>query len=226
MRLFISRELSADSPFYETFRDLDVEIQAESLVAFALMPFADLPFSDWIFFTSRQSVLFFFQGLKTAAIPFPVGTKLAVMGEGTAKALRECGYAPDFIGNGEPQMVGESMGLLAKGETILFPRALQSRETIQKAIGEWAIGIDLVVYNNQPRIDLPAITADALVFTSPLNVEAYFLQQKATAKSIFFAIGATTRQALQDKNIDTIWVPATPSEESLAQLCRSVLLGH
>lgn len=226
MRLFISRELSADSPFYETFRDLNVEIQAESLVAFTLMPFANLPYSNWIFFTSRQSVLFFFQGLKMAGIPFPTGTKLAVMGEGTAKALRESGYAPDFIGNGDPQMVGESMGLLAKGETILFPRALQSRETIQKVIGEWATAIDLVVYGNQPRIDLPTISADALVFTSPLNVEAYFSKQKVIFQPTFFAIGATTRQALLDKNIDKVWIPATPSEESLAQLCRSVLLGN
>lgn len=225
MRLFISRELSADSPFYETFRDLNIEIQAESLVAFGLLPFAHLPISDWIFFTSRQSVLFFFQGLKAAAIPFPAGTKLAVMGEGTAKALRESGYAPDFIGNGDPQMVGESMGLLAKGGTILFPRALQSRETVQKIIGEWANAIDLVVYDNQPRMDLPIISADALVFTSPLNVEAYFSKQKVVSQPIFFAIGATTRQALLDKNIDKVWIPATPSEESLAQLCRSILVG-
>jgi uroporphyrinogen-III synthase len=205
---------------------MDVAIQAESLVEFTPVPIEELPEVEWIFFTSRQGVLFFVKGLQSAGFAFPAGAKLAVMGEGTAGALRKSGYAPDFIGNGDPALVGQAMGLLAKDARILFPRAAESRESIQQAVGDLATCIDLVVYDNIPRTDFSNLRADALVFTSPLNVKAYFSVFQPQAQQVFFAIGATTCRAIKDQGVTPVYVPTTPSEEALAQLCQSVLKSN
>lgn len=224
MLIFISRELNADSPFYSILPSEGVKVIGASLVAFEAVPFSTLPEVDWYFFSSRNAVKFFFEGLKTAGLSFPKGIKWGVLGEGTAKALKEQGYVADFAGNGEPQRVGEAFAVVAAGQGVLFPRAAQSRESIQKILAGTVTIHDLVVYTNTPRTDFELPCADILVFTSPLNAQAYFARYAYQNTQKVLAIGQSTEQALRKLGISEILLAPTPTEEVLAEICKSQLV--
>lgn len=223
MLIFISRELAADSPFFQILPKDQVEIIGESLVAFEPVAFAELPEIDWCFFSSRNAVKFFFQGLKAAGLPVPAGLKWGVLGEGTAKSLKEQGYVADFAGNGEPQSVGAAFGVVAEGQCVLFPRAAQSRESIQKILTGLVTIVDLVVYTNVPRTDFELPSAELLVFTSPLNAQAYFAKYSLLKGQKLVAIGQSTEQALRNLGCLEVATAPIPSEEVLAEICKTQL---
>lgn len=224
MLIFISRELTADSPFYSILPSEGVKVIGASLVAFEAVPFSTLPEADWCFFSSRNAVKFFFESLKAAGLSFPKRIKWGVLGEGTAKALKEQGYVADFAGNGEPQNVGEAFAVVATGQGVLFPRAAQSRESIQKILAGTVTIHDLVVYTNTPRTDFELPSADILVFTSPLNAQAYFARYAYQNGQKVLAIGQSTEQALRQLGLSEILLAPTPSEEVLAEICKSQLV--
>ena len=223
MLIFISRELAVDSPFFHILPVDQVEVIGESLVAFDGVPFRELPEIDWCFFSSRNAVKFFFQGLKAAGLPIPARLKWGVLGEGTAKSLKEQGYVADFAGNGEPQSVGDAFGIVAAGQRVLFPRAAQSRESIQKILIGLVTIVDLVVYNNAPRTDFELPCADVLVFTSPLNAQAYFAKYPLLKGQKLVSIGQSTEQALRNLGCVDITTAPIPSEEVLAEICKTQL---
>lgn len=58
--------------------------------------------------------------------------------------------------------------------------------------------IDLVVYEDKLKTDLPERTEKILVFTSPLNVKAYFSQHKLRKDQYLVAIGPSTVAAIKE----------------------------
>jgi uroporphyrinogen-III synthase len=223
MKIFISRELSSDSPFYRVLPAEKVQIFGESLVAFEQVQFEAIPEVDWCFFSSRNAVKFFMEGLKAAKLSMPSAIQLGALGEGTSKALKELGYVADFAGNGDPEMVGQAFGIVASGKRVLFPRAAQSRESIQKSLVKTVTIADLVVYDNVPRQDFEIPEVDILVFTSPLNAQAYFARYSLLESQKVVAIGHTTAMAIADLGISTVFIAPTPTEEVLAEICKSQL---
>jgi uroporphyrinogen-III synthase len=221
--IFISRELGPESPFFQLFGPPGVRIHAESLVAFQVRPFTALPDCDWYFFSSRQAVRFFFLGLKNAKLSLPKSIKIGVLGEGTAQALKNQALAPDFLGNGDPETVGRAFAIVAEGQKVLFPRAAQSRESIQKSMSDTVEVIDLVVYENMARTEFELPHADILVFTSPLNAQAYFAKYLAHVDQQVLAIGQTTAEALQQLTKSPIHIADSPSEAALAEKCKDLL---
>jgi uroporphyrinogen-III synthase len=222
--IFISRELGTASPFFQLFDPENVQIYGESLVEFHLRPFSSVPACDWCFFSSRQAVRFFFLGLKNADLVLPKHLKIGVLGEGTAKALKTQTLAPDFLGNGDPDTVGRAFAIVAEGQRVLFPRAAQSRESIQRSMSETVEIIDLVVYENTARTEFDLPRADVLVFTSPLNAQAYFAKYLLQTDQQVLAIGQTTADALRSICGREIYIAESPSELALAQKC-SELMG-
>jgi uroporphyrinogen-III synthase len=221
--IFISRELGPESPFFQFFDPKDVQIHGQSLVEFHLRPFAELPACDWCFFSSRQAVRFFFLGLKNAGFALPKSVKIGVLGEGTAQALKNQALAPDFWGNGDPDTVGRAFGIVAEGQKVLFPRAAQSRESIQKSMSGTVEVINLVVYENLGRTEFELPHADVLVFTSPLNAQAYFAKYRLQAEQQVLAIGQTTADALRSICGGEVHIAESPSEAALAEKCQELL---
>ncbi len=221
--IFISRELGAESPFSQLFDPKEVQIHGESLVEFHLRPFNAVPDCDWCFFSSRQAVRFFFLGLKNAHLALPKSVKIGVLGEGTAQALKNQALAPDFLGNGDPDTVGRAFAIVAEGQKVLFPRAAQSRESIQKSMSGTVAVIDLVVYENLPRTDFELPHADILVFTSPLNAQAYFAKYPLQADQQVLAIGQTTADALRSICGREVQIAESPSELALAEKCQELM---
>jgi uroporphyrinogen-III synthase len=213
MTVFISRYLGPDSVFRSRLTAAGYRLTGRSLIEFEAVPFRDVPSTDWIFFYSRRAVTFFFDQL---AGPLKE-VRLATFGAGTAEALRSYGYRPDFTGSGKPETVARDFLPHARGQRVLFPRARQSRQSVQRALGDAVVAIDLVVYDNRPSREVPSRDFDVLVFTSPMNARAYFQQRERRPGQRVIAIGRTTAAALQQLQIKELEVALEPSEEGMAK---------
>ena len=219
-RVFISRELALNSIFLQKLRAASYEVLGESLVAFREVPFT-LPLeTDWVFFYSKKAVQFFLNNAQV--VGYLKNRQKAVLGPGTAAALSKRGYNADFVGTGEPETTAEAFGQLATGKRVLFPRAAHSRRSVQQLLEGQMIAQDLVVYHNEPRTDFTLPVCEYLVFTSPLNVQAYMAKYAIAAGQKIVAIGGTTAAALRESGITEWRVADSPSEEDLAM----VVLGY
>lgn len=210
-RVFISRDLKEGSAFRQILEQSDWEVYGASLIQFNALPFVHDLKSDWIFFYSRNAVHFFFDGLAKA---IPASIKLGCIGESTAKALSR---PADFIGNGEPASTATSFLELAKGQKVLFPRAKNSRKSIQQLLEGQIDAEDVVVYENRPKTEFLVPLVDVLVFTSPLNAQAYFQKYSLRTNQKVVAIGQTTAAALRQIGISEMNIALKPYEEDLAK---------
>ena len=208
--LFISRSLSADSPILALEQD-GWKVWHESLLDFvpSKKPAPIFP-ADWIFFSSPKAVQFFPWNQWNGK------AKVACLGPGTAQwVLHYRDQAADWIGDGLPEKVATEFAQVARGSNVLFPRAEQSRRSIQRLMPQQIEQADWVVYINQMRSSIQIPETDLLVFTSPLNAKNYFEHYPNRKGIPRLAIGATTAQWLKTQGIKTVIETAKPSEISL-----------
>ncbi|MDX1940760.1 MAG: uroporphyrinogen-III synthase [Saprospiraceae bacterium] len=212
--IFISRILHSDSIFLQILQSKGYEVMGESLMEFSLIPFSEIPSTDWMFFYSKTAANFFFNHLQQVGLQ--VNAKLAALGLGTARAIQQQGFRVELIGNGESHATAQGFIKLAKNQRVLFPRAEYSRKSIQQLLENQIIAIDLVVYKNQMRTDFELPECQWLVFTSPLNAQAYFQKYPLKLGQKILAIGRTTAQTLRQLGVSEILIAENPSEEALA----------
>jgi uroporphyrinogen-III synthase len=217
-RIFISRQLPSNSAFREIMAPLEpVFIQDQPLIDLIPIPFYHLEPCDWIFFSSKNAVSFFFKQLKLLSLKVSSELKWGTIGLGTSKELLKYQIHADFSGNGSPEEVGLGFLPLAEKKIILFPSAKNSKESIQKIVRQKAGKlIQLPVYDNLPKQDFQIEEADIYIFTSPLNVLA-FSGNYSLADKHCIAIGATTARELELSGALTFTVSPFPTEESLAR---------
>lgn len=214
--LFISRTLDPASPLAKWVKDRGWLLREQSLLRFDALEFS-LPDEDydWIFFYSPRAVTFFCdrQGELT------LRTKLAAMGPGTASALHQAGYETAFIGSGDPGKVAKDFLPLARGAKVLFPRARQSRRSIQQLLAAELHASDVVVYDNVAVPPTQPIPAEVVILTSPLNVWAWLAghSPEDAAKRHFIAIGKSTSAAFSGYGIDAPF-PSEPTETGIIEL--------
>src|SRR5690606_1099064 len=129
--------------------------------------------------TSKNAVRFFFErfesGGDSKSPPDLPPVKWAALGQATAQAL--AGYAGkvDFTGTGEPKSTATAFRRICNPPVdILFPAASHSRQSVMSLLAPDFQCVHLPVYDNRPIDDPLHSDADVLVFTSPLNAEAYF----------------------------------------------------
>jgi hydroxymethylbilane synthase len=223
MTIFISRPLAENSDFYSELSEQKCVIHAFALIDFAPIGFDSLPDCDWIFFYSKAGVDFFCQNIVEKNIIIPTHIKRAAFGEGTAKALKTHGFLVDFIGTGSAESTATAFSEGAKGKRILFPQAQFSRNSVELLL-ENTQNIPLVVYKNTAATSFSLPFCHILVFTSPLNVSAYFQKYTFQSTQQFIAIGQTTADALGN------YVPSknrmiseAASERSLAQAVKKII---
>lgn len=192
------------------------QVTGQSLVDFQAVTFHECPQVDWVFFSSPRAVHFFLEGLKNDATTLPEDVRLAALGEGTARALEEEGQEVSFTGNGDPVVTAGQFLTVAEGLRVLFPRARISKRSVQETLKGHLQVFEVVVYDNVPSGDVPAEDFDILVFTSPLNAQAFFAVKGQQAGQRVVAIGKTTAWALAALGIEGVAVAARPSEEELA----------
>ncbi len=217
-RVFISRHLPENSSFREKLASFgSFNIQDEPLIELMPIPFSIIEPCDWIFFSSKNAVSFFFKQIKSLSIKIPTSVKWGAIGLATAKELLTYQITADFSGNGNPEEVGISFSTLVTGKKVLFPSAKNSRESIQRFIKNEALEIiNLSIYDNLPKSNFDIIPSDIYVFTSPLNVIAYSKKHDLSDKNCI-AIGETTAKQLKNSGALSIMTSPFTTEESMAQ---------
>ncbi|SEA80466.1 hydroxymethylbilane synthase [Pedobacter hartonius] len=216
-KVFISREIGEHSYFRRALEKNNIEIEGRSLIrTFPIVNVLDpfyLKHIDWIFFSSRNGVEYFFN-LKPA---LPKHVKFGVVGRGSEDALRKFGHLADFVGEtGDITEVAEQFAPLVKGAAVLFPRAQDSLLTIQKSLTADTKVVDLPIYETVVEEDIDQTHADILIFTSPSNVEAYFADNLLEPGQKVIAIGNSTGKKFDEMGVQYT-LPYSPDEIGLAE---------
>jgi uroporphyrinogen-III synthase len=221
-KVFISRNLSPQSIFLKELTEVGFEVKGESLIELEGKPFGDFPPTDWVFFYSKNAVRFFEKGIsKELKSEIIESIQIAVIGESTGKLAEKIFGKCDFIGDGNPEKTAESFLKIAKNQSVLFPRASNSRQSIQKILADKIEAFDLVVYKNKPRSDFELPHFDALVFTSPMNVKAYFSKKSLTENQSIISIGKTTAKSLKKLGLNQVILSPKPTEGALVETVKA-----
>ena len=217
--VFISRDIKEQSYFYRAMMHNNIQVEGESLIKIyptinRLDPFI-LKHVDWIFFSSKNGIEHFFKLNPRLSKK----TKFAVVGRGSENALKLHGHTAAFSGEDEgidTVQIGREFARIASGNTVLFPRAKGSLQTIQKQMPEDVKIIDLPVYETVEAEMAPKSNADVLIFTSPSNVKAYFADNLVDPGQQVISIGYSTGNALKELGV-SYTLPFSPDEIGLAE---------
>lgn len=209
-RVFLSRTLRAASPFHK-LKDLATwQLEAKSLLEFTSVPVKEVPVTDWLFFYSAKGVEMFLSQKKVRP-----NQKLACLGKGAARYLSHYNLAPNFVGNGVPEDTARQMQERLQDENITFIQARHSRASVQKMLPDGDNHQALIVYDNQPLTSFDITPADYLIFTSPLNFEAYLQRYPLKSDQRFIGIGNTTAVTFSEANVKQYRIASEPRESAL-----------
>lgn len=212
--VFISRDLSEDSILKNKISILGYKVVDKSLIRQSQIRFSYSPLSDWIFFSSKNAIKYFF-----AQNPVILRkTRFAVFGKGSARYLRQFDKEADFIGEGNnAALIAKEFAELISNETVLFPMAIDSIQTVQRQLGYNNVAKNLYVYKTELKTDFVIPKVEILLFTSPSNVKAYFSKYDIAPEQKVIAIGTTTQQKLYSYDVKKVEVATSFEEESLLQ---------
>ncbi|MBY0245825.1 MAG: hydroxymethylbilane synthase [Sphingobacteriaceae bacterium] len=216
-KVFISREIGEHSYFKKALEKHQIEIDGRSLIrTFPILTKADSTYLknvNWIFFSSRNAVDYFFQ----LNPQLPENVEFGVVGRGSQEALRKYGHLSQFVGDsGDMVEVGGKFAGLVHNKTVLFPRAQDSLQTIQKSMHSSTKIIDLPVYETVVAENIDRSDAEILIFTSPSNVEAYFAENLLEGNQKIIAIGNSTGKKIGEMGMK-YELPYSPDEIGLAE---------
>lgn len=216
-KVFISRDISETSYFRKALEKHKIEIEARSLIRTVpvITKFDSyiLRNIDWIFFTSKNAVEYFFK----LSPQFPKKVKFGVMGAGSEDMLRRNGHFADFVGeSNDTADVAADFAALANSTAILFPGADNPMRSIQQGLSAETKIIDLPVYETVLEEEVEPTGADVVVFTSPSNVEAYFADNLLEPGQKVIAIGKSTGKKFDEMGVKYT-LPFSPDEVGLAE---------
>lgn len=214
-RIFISRRLASDSPIHKIAEGHNVTDQ--SLIYFSPLEF-DPPETDWVFFYSRNAVRYFFEDTNLELYPY----LYACLSEGTAEELSKYVLDISFIGKGSPDKIAQQFQEVRNPhESVSFIRANNSIDSIFNIIGS-ENALSIPVYDNQIINQVPTEDFDILIFTSPMNVDAWFGKNDYKEQEII-VIGNTTRNAVSRHVNRDVLVASEPSEEGIASILERIV---
>jgi hydroxymethylbilane synthase len=145
------------------------------------------------------------------------------MGSGSEEALRRKGYFADYTGEGvDTADVAEDFAKLANGTIILFPGAESPMRSIHQALSPDTKAIDLPVYETVLKEDVVLSTSEVLIFTSPSNVDAYFVDNLLEPYQKVIAIGKSTGRKFDEMGVKYS-LPFSPDEVGLAEAVFGIL---
>lgn len=216
-KVFISREIGEHSYFRKALAKHNIEIDGRSLIStFPIVTILD-PFYlkniDWVFFSSRNGVEYFFKLNPVLSKKI----KFGVAGRGSEDTLRKFGQIASFVGEGGViEEVANDFAKLVVNQTVLFPRAQDSLRTIQSALNSTTKVVDLPIYETVIEQNVDGTTAEILIFTSPSNVEAFFVNNLLDPEQKVIAIGNSTAKKFAEMGIQYT-LPYSPDEIGLAE---------
>jgi uroporphyrinogen-III synthase len=188
---------------------------------------------DWLIFTSASAVKAFQYWLREIgndSLP-----RIITVGEKTAAVVQEHGWRVEAIAehaHAEGVIAMLMQRGVERGTKVLFPRALEGRETIPQELEK--IGVTVVVppvYQTVPVIpyNLESLRARlhegkvaAITFTSPSAVNQFFrlfppVEWPVLRGICLAAIGRTTASALREHQLNVQVMPETTSATALIE---------
>ena len=188
------------------------EVLHESLIKISQIRFTHTPPTKWIFFSSGNAIKHFF-AQQPEVNP---DVKYGVMSSVSAEYLAEFNKKADFIGQGvDVTQIAKDFAEFIKDDTVLFPQAIDSLQTIQRQLSFTNICHNLFVYKTSLRVDFEIPPTALLVFTSPSNAQAYFEKYKLVKDQKVVAIGSTTHSKLKNYGVKNIGLPSSFDEAGL-----------
>ncbi len=172
----------------------------------------DIENFDWIVFTSRYGVEYFFKRLEAVRKDARdlKGVEIAVIGMSTARRLKNFGVSADLIPREE-----SSEGLIKKlsrtgldGKKVFMPRSDLSDKGLEKALRKMGAEVTAcVAYRNVAADWLPDLdmgSFDEIMFTSPSTVRSFKARYKTLPDNVKVkCIGEVTlREARRCRFID------------------------
>lgn len=201
MRVFISRKRNQVEDLCRELETSGYDVEAISMIRTEPAEMPDtLPDTDWIFFSSAESVHFFFEKYHRVD-----NRKFGAVGASTAQQL--CLFAHvDFTGNASDiENTASEFAALTRGKTVLFPGSERSLRSIQKYKPQHEV-VDLVCYRTIPQ-PVQIKEADIYVFSSPSNVESFFTVNRPPGNARYIAFGKSSANKLSEYGISQAIIP-------------------
>ncbi len=103
-------------------------------------------------------------------------------------------------------------------DEVFFFCGDQRRDELPSKLTEAGIHVEeIVVYKTIPLYQKIDTVYDGILFFSPSAVESFFFKNKATASTVFFAIGTTTEAAIKKHTNNSIITAHSPGKEELVR---------
>jgi hydroxymethylbilane synthase len=217
-KVFITKNLREKDYLPRALKNLGFNAEGKSLIEFKHIPIAEVPKTDWIFFSSKHAVKYFFNQK-----PQLGDVKIGCVGKATADELRAFGKRAQFIGQStDTKLIGKQFSSLVGNSKVLFPIAADSLQSIQNQIIKKENIINLPVYKTIKHSETIPPDNEIIVFTSPSNVEAFFEKNKFSSAQKAVAMGDATQNALMRKKVGERQIVKTTSFDDLG-LFRAIL---
>lgn len=213
--VFISRKVEENGAFKRLKNNTNITLIDEPLIEINPVRYSYTPQTKWIFFSSKNSITYFF-----AQNPIlPANVNYGVVSIVSANYLLTFGKEANFIGQGNNMLqIAKDFKEALKNDTVLFPQAIDSLQTIQKQLSFTNTCYNLYVYKTSIKSDFTIPYTDILIFTSPSNVLSYFNKYKIDSRQLVIAIGDATKYKLTEYGIFNVLVPNSFSENGLYEL--------
>jgi uroporphyrinogen III methyltransferase/synthase len=133
---------------------------------------AQLQTYDWLVFTSVNAVRFTLERLGSQRPTISI----AAVGDETARALANAGLPPSLVPSPQSQEgLVAAFTQLPAGARVLFPRALDGRDLLPRALSQRGVVVDVVTASQtRPVPDLaPPPAFDVASFASPSSLTAF-----------------------------------------------------
>lgn len=210
--IFISKKLQIDSPFQAFDQTKDFKIIDEALIKISQIRFSYTPKTKWIFFSSKNAIKHFFEQEPEIA----ADVYFAVISPVSANYLITFGKTATFIGEGVDIIkIAKDFRDTLKNDSVLFPQAIDSIQTIQKQLSFTNTCHNLYVYKTVIRADFDIPYSEIVIFTSPSNVKAYLSKYKISTRQTVIAIGGATKNTLKTHGISNVLTPNSFDEKGL-----------
>ena len=216
--IFISREAHESSYLNRWLTNLSFKVECKSLIDLKKLTIKELPKSDWLFFSSKHAVEFFFMQKPNIG-----NTKIGCIGKSTSQAIRQLGLRADFIGQStDTKLVGKQFSARVGLGKVVFPVARDSMRTIQWQFPKQQNVIDLPIYATLKVPHEVSASTDILVFTSPSNAESYLEKNSIQPHQKIIAMGESTEKALLKAKVQESQISTPYSFDDLG-LYRAIL---
>jgi hydroxymethylbilane synthase len=212
-KVFITKTFNNDDYLLNALKRLNFEVEGKSLIEFKQIRIKELPKTEWVFFSSKHAVRYFFN-----QNPKLENVKFGCIGTSTSAELRKFGKRADFIGQStDIKLVGKQFSSKVGSSRVLFPIARGSMQSIQWQMVKRDNVINLEVYATLKHSIEISQDYEIIIFTSPSNVEAYFEKNTLHPHQKVIAMGESTGKSLEKLKFRKYTMPKTFDDLGLFQ---------